>query len=104
MDHRCGRGRWKQPRNLGNRRAFAPDSSRKFAGLLIPVRSGNRRAHLFRRFSLLKFSPRNTHQGNERKKNYRMTKEAQMINDEKNVTTLLKKFVIRFLSFLCHSS
>jgi hypothetical protein len=33
-----------------------------------------------------------------------MTKEAQMMNDEKAVPALLKKFVIRFSSFLCRSS
>src|SRR4029453_10609778 len=53
MDHRCGRGRRDQQWHVGNRSALAAGSSGKFAGLLVPVWLGNRRAHLFRRFPLM---------------------------------------------------
>src|SRR6266496_636415 len=53
MDHRCRRGgrdlRW----HMGNRRSITLGASGKFAGLRVPVRLGNRRTHLFRRFPLM---------------------------------------------------
>src|SRR6266699_2071478 len=53
MDHRRGRSQWKRSRHLGNRCAFAPDPNWKSASLSVPLRPGNRRAHLFRRFPLM---------------------------------------------------
>src|SRR5438132_1730097 len=53
MDHRRGRSQWKRSRHLGNRCAFAPGPNWKSASLSVPLRPGNRRAHLFRRFPLM---------------------------------------------------
>src|SRR6266496_3989084 len=53
MDHRRGRSQGKRSRHLGNRCAFAPDPNWKSASLSVPLRPGNRRAHLFRRFPLM---------------------------------------------------
>src|SRR5207245_4943893 len=53
MDHRRGRSQWKRSRHLGNRCAFAPDPNWKSASLSVPLRFGNRRPDLFRRFPLM---------------------------------------------------
>src|SRR5205807_5718143 len=53
MDYRCRRSARCERRNVGNRRAPAPDSDGKSTGLCVPFRFGNRRPDLFRRFPLM---------------------------------------------------
>src|SRR5205807_1336496 len=53
LDHRCQRSARCERRNVGYRRAPAPDSGRKSTGLCVPLRFGNRRPDLFRRFPLM---------------------------------------------------
>src|SRR4030095_1298358 len=95
MDHRCRRGRRKQSRDLGNRRALAANPSRQSSSVRVPLWLGSYRPNLFRGASI-----------DSQTTNERMTNDELNPNDElrKRVALSSPPSVIRASSFLRHST